>query len=180
MNRPSDLPAPALIFDGRPSLCLLAPSFLVTLSLILAAAFGVSRVPDAFVGTTDLTFRTLALYGFWALTAFLVLRFGFRMLVLRSTRITIDVERIHIQHGLFSIVTMSLELFRVIDVRAIQPLWLRLFDVGSLLIDSSDRVYPRLHLSGLPAPRDLRDRVNRAANSRRTQTGVREVTYGQA
>lgn len=95
------------------------------------------------------------------------------------TQITIDTERVTARQGILSRHVLSIELFRIQDVEAVQPWWQRPFGIGTVVLHSSDETFPRWRLFGLRNVDALRDALNRSAITLRERMGIREINMGR-
>lgn len=118
-----------------------------------AAAVGSASSADA-AAAADWVRRV----GFYAMVV-LVTLLGWRAIIggarLVTLRYTITPRRIQLATGLLSRHIENIEMPRIADVTVQEPLFLRLFGQGDLIIVSADRTMPWLRLHGLPKPRAL-------------------------
>ncbi|MFL9921904.1 PH domain-containing protein [Paraburkholderia fungorum] len=95
------------------------------------------------------------------------------------TEIVIDMERITCRQGILTRKVSSLELFRIQDVISLNPWWQRVFNVGTVVILTSDSSNPRWYLPGMVNAEQMRNALNRAAVALRDYKGIREVNMGR-
>lgn len=155
-----------ILFDGTPSQAINAPTVIV--ALIMFAGIAWCRVA--------LHAPQFLLVGPVVLVVGLVF---LSFLKTATTIYTIDEERIRIRRGIFTRKLVSLELFRVQDVTLIQKWWHRILHIGTVVIDSSDLISPRLSLRGMSRAEDLRNNLNKAAITLRDAKGIREINFGK-
>ncbi|MBI4556126.1 MAG: PH domain-containing protein [Candidatus Hydrogenedentes bacterium] len=98
-----------------------------------------------------------------------------KWLVLRCSVYEITTERIRLTKGVFSKQTEEIELYRVKDLNITQPFFLRMFSLGSIHLQTSDRSAPDFILRALPKIYELRDLIRKHVELRRDQKRVREV-----
>ena len=81
-----------------------------------------------------------------------------RHLARQSVKVTIAGEKLRYETGVFSKSTRIIQLPKVQDVRAVQSLWQRLFDVGDLSIETAGET-SRLVVENLDGPRQLAEQI---------------------
>lgn len=108
----------------------------------------------------------------------LALNLVIRIVQLLSCRIEIDEARIRVSAGLVVREVCSLELFRIQNVWSVTRWWQAPFDVGDIVIETSDARHPVWRLTGMRDPQALRDALNVAALELRRTRGVSEVNFG--
>jgi uncharacterized membrane protein YdbT with pleckstrin-like domain len=102
-----------------------------------------------------------------------------RYLQTRFTRYQITSERIRITTGVFSRRTEELELYRVKDTSLAEPFLLRvLFELGHLVLRTSDSSQPVVVIPALPDVHQLREEIRGCVEKVRARKGVREVDFG--
>jgi uncharacterized membrane protein YdbT with pleckstrin-like domain len=100
-----------------------------------------------------------------------------RWLALRCTRYEVTSERVFFSQGVFSRRTDCLELYRVRDIRIVEPFLLRIVGRGSVVMDTSDRTTPLFIFNAIPAPGQLADVLRENVEVCRRTKGVREVDF---
>jgi len=110
---------------------------------------------------------------FWLVIPLLVMFWNW--LVVRCTNYELTTERLRTRSGVFSRRTDELELYRVRDYRWEQPFWLRIFGLGNLSLDSSDRTNPVFVLRAIADGESLRNTIRRAVEVCKQTKRVREV-----
>ena len=86
-------------------------------------------------------------------------------------------ERIRLSRGILGKSHDELELYRVKDSTLEQPFFLRLFGLGNIVLDTSDRSTPIFTFKAVPDPSALRDELRTHVEARRTAKQVREVDF---
>ena len=84
-------------------------------------------------------------------------------------------ERLRYSHGIFNRHTEELELYRVKDSTLVQPFFLRMFSLGNIVLDTSDRTTPQFTLHAVDDPQAVREQLRACVESQRTQKRVREI-----
>lgn len=169
-----------VLFDGSPSALVVATHIvwraLVAIGVWLLYGLGLPKVMPLLAeqaGSAGMTPEQFELSVGWidrvAFWVALVIAAGFawRAIVgglrLVVTRYTITERRVQVGTGLLNRNIENLEIARIADVSAQQPLLLRVFGQGNLLVMSSDRSAPYLRLVGLPKPEALMGALLRQA-----------------
>lgn len=117
-------------------------------------------------------------YVFCALLFWLVIPIFialWKWLEVRSTRYELTTQRILSTTGIFSKHTDSIELYRVKDFCVREPFWYRLFGVGNVHLDTSDRSSPVFEFRAIREPRALADAIRHQVEHLRSVKGVREM-----
>lgn len=112
----------------------------------------------------------------WFLGAVLLIAaFGLGILVLlywyikvRSVRLTLDGDVMHLSRGIFSKDQIDLGIPEISTVRIRQTFWQRLFGVGAIEVFTSGDV-PEISLEGMPNPSFVRDYVRSRSQGRDLQ-----------
>ncbi|MCY0386811.1 PH domain-containing protein [Robbsia sp. Bb-Pol-6] len=167
----NDAAAQTIIFKGAPSQVVNAAAIfkgVAAIVVILAATLYASgqrwQVP-------------------WAIPviAVLVVMAGVGIACLRTafTEIIIDTERITLRQGIFNKRISSLELFRIQDLTSYHPWWQRAFNVGTIVVMTSDSNNPVWRLNGIVDAEAMRAALNHAAIALRDRKGIREVNMGR-
>jgi uncharacterized membrane protein YdbT with pleckstrin-like domain len=94
---------------------------------------------------------------------------------LRSREYELTSERFLITHGIFSRQTDTMELYRVKDFTMLQPFFLRLFRLGNLVLQTSDRTTPTFVIEAIRDPKGFSDLVRKHVESCRDRKRVGEV-----
>lgn len=113
----------------------------------------------------------MALLSFLLIPILLIL---IRYLTVRCTKYAFTNRRLTIKTGVLSRSTEEIELFRVKDTGLEEPLFLRLFGLGHVLVIPVDATAAAVVMRSIPNPEKirllLRDQVNGARSNRRTVT----------
>ena len=103
--------------------------------------------------------------------------FLYNWLTTEFTSYSITPERLFIRSGILSKSTDVLELYRVRDFVFEQPVMLRIFSLGNLILESSDRTHPTVVLSGVPDGEALMNMLRTHVEACRVDKNVREVDF---
>ena len=154
---------------GRPSQWTTLGQYIVAVGLILG---GMTLNPLGSGWLTQTQFYDVQ-PGWWV--AGLGVLYGlWKFMAVRCIRYTLTEERLTDQSGVLNRITDSLELYRVKDTQVLEPIWLRLFGLGDVRVESTDRTTPTVILRAIHKPKEaamiIRDRVEEM----RVRKGVRE------
>jgi uncharacterized membrane protein YdbT with pleckstrin-like domain len=132
----------------RPSMKFIKAGYALTLLVILAAVvvhyeFIADKYPTPWLPTLSL------LLLLWPVK---------RHLERQSVKLTIAGEKLRYETGLFSKSTRIIQLPKVQDVRAVQSIWQRMFDVGDLSIETAGE-NSRLIVENLDHPQQLAEQI---------------------
>ncbi|WP_338794105.1 PH domain-containing protein [Bernardetia sp. MNP-M8] len=118
---------------------------------------------------------------FWVvLLASIIIPFSIVFLRIFDTRFinyTLTSERLIIKKGMLTRTTDEIELYRVKDIRLVEPFLQRLVGLSVIEITSSDRSNPNLSLSGIRKGDELRNNLRNQVERLRTNKNVREVDF---
>lgn len=95
----------------------------------------------------------------------------------RFTNYSLTSERLIIKKGILTRTTDEIELYRVKDIRLVEPFLQRLVGLSVIEITSSDRSNPNLSLSGIKNGDELRNNLRNQVERLRTNKNVREVDF---
>ena len=104
-----------------------------------------------------------AIYGLW------------RWLKVGAHKFELTSERLLTSRGVLSRVTDTLELYRVKDMRIIQPLRQRLFGLETIELMTSDETSPVIMIDHIPSHLRLSDKIRAQVETCRVAKGTREV-----
>ena len=155
------------IWRGTPSQLINFPVFLVC-ALAAGALLGVGGVlysrgtiaPAADMAIAGAALIPLAI-SFW------------KWLVVRCRRYELTTERLLLTSGVFSRDSQALELYRVKDYSLSEPLLLRLFGLGDIVLNTSDESNPTVTLRAVSGAQTLRDDIRKHVEICRDKKRVR-------
>jgi len=87
-----------------------------------------------------------------------------------SVRYRLTSHRIFLEEGILSRRISEIELLRVDDLSVTQNLIERLFDVGEVILITSDATHPRLELAGIRSPVEVKEQIRTHVQKRRSRT----------
>ena len=119
---------------------------------------------------------------FWGIVLLPVVLIGLILLLrvwylVASTRYRLTTQRLFVQTGLIAKKLEEVELFRVKDVTVSQRFLQRLFDVGSVVVLSTDDTTPRLELAGICNPIEVKEKIRNAFRTSRQREGMRMAEF---
>lgn len=96
-------------------------------------------------------------------------------LVVKNQRYELTSHRLRVHSGILSKKTDELELYRIKDTKFDQPFFLRLFNLGNVIIISSDASTPTSSIHAVKEAQNLREKLRNLVEERRDQKRVRMV-----
>jgi uncharacterized membrane protein YdbT with pleckstrin-like domain len=114
----------------------------------------------------------LGLFFWLVIPLFVIL---WKWLVVKNTKYELTTERLRMRHGVLNKKLDELELYRVRDYKLDQPFFLRLFSLGNVILQTSDRTHPTVLIEAVPNAEELREQLRTHVEACRTSKGVREV-----
>ena len=93
----------------------------------------------------------------------------------RLTEYELTSQRLVFRSGVFNRKTEEVELYRVRDSSLDEPLFLRLFGAGNVVISATDASAPNLLLRAVKGPADVRQKLRAAVEAVREQKRVRSI-----
>jgi uncharacterized membrane protein YdbT with pleckstrin-like domain len=121
----------------------------------------------------NLPWYILWLLLFWLVIPLFILLW--QWLVIRTTVYELTSERLKLRRGVLNKHLDEVELYRVRDYQLEQPFFLRLFGLGNILLQTSDRSHPSVRLRAIRDGEQLYERVRAAVEESRARKGVREL-----
>ncbi|MEQ9461943.1 MAG: PH domain-containing protein [Phycisphaeraceae bacterium] len=89
----------------------------------------------------------------------------------------LSTQRIQVVTGVLSRTTDDLELYRVRDLTIHQPFWYRIFGLGDIVMETSDRTHPVMTIRAVRKAREVRDLIREHVEKRRMETKTRAVDF---
>jgi uncharacterized membrane protein YdbT with pleckstrin-like domain len=84
-------------------------------------------------------------------------------------------ERFRQKSGVFTRHTDELELYRIKDTELHEPLYERIFGLGTIILHTSDKTSPVIKIGGVKNAEALRQLIRDSVESLRKRRGVREL-----
>ena len=98
-----------------------------------------------------------------------------KILKTRSHKFELTSERLLISGGVFNVVTESLELYRVKDIRMTQPFFERLFGLENIELTTSEISAPFVRIDHVPKSEKLGDKIRTQVEACRVAKNTREI-----
>ncbi|HEX9875385.1 MAG TPA: PH domain-containing protein [Gammaproteobacteria bacterium] len=119
--------------------------------------------------------RSFVLYGlfFWLVVPLFII--FYRWLDIKCTKYELTSQRFKTRSGILNRKLDELELYRVKDYKLDNPFFLRLFSLGNIILETSDRSHPVVIIRAIPHAEQLREHIRKCVEVRRDQKGVREL-----
>ncbi len=103
-----------------------------------------------------------------------------RYLIIRCRVYELTSDRLRLYNGVFNRTIDEIELYRVKDSTITQPFWIRVFGLGNVVLDTSDRSHPTAEMLAISDPQGVRELVRANVERLRDQKRVREVDFDGA
>ena len=98
-----------------------------------------------------------------------------KWLVVRNIGYELTTERLKLREGVLNRLLNELELYRVRDYRLEQPLFLRMFSLGNIIIRTTDSTHPIVTLRAIREPETVLELVRRHVEECRARKSVRAI-----
>jgi uncharacterized membrane protein YdbT with pleckstrin-like domain len=118
------------------------------------------------------SFILLGLFFWLVIPLFIIL---WKWLVVKNTKYELTTERLRMRHGVLNKKTDELELYRVRDYKLEQPFFLRIFSLGNISLQTSDKSHPHVVIRAIPNSEELREQFRTHVEACRMRKGVREL-----
>lgn len=104
---------------------------------------------------------------------------GWKWLVVRCRKYEITTQRLRLFEGVLNQDIDEVELYRVKDTRIVRPIWLRVFDLGNIELETSDRTHPKPVLTAIGDAIEVREHLRKYVEILRDEKRVREVDFDE-
>lgn len=118
---------------------------------------------------------TLCGLFFWTILPLFVMYW--RYLKTRNTKFEITSQRLIIKEGVFNKKTEQIELYRVKDIHLEEPLLMRIFGLGNIRLDTSDKEFSEELLPAMKDAAWLKDKIRDTVEALRVKRNVREMDF---
>lgn len=132
---------------------------LIVIMLLIWASLGFSNIYLALVIIAPLA------YAFWV------------WLSTRCRVYELTNERMRVYTGVLNQEIDEVELYRVKDTKILRPIWLRIFGLSTVILDTSDRALPKLELKAVRHGAKIREDIRKYVEILRDKKRVREVDF---
>ena len=119
-------------------------------------------------------FVLLGIFFWLIIPIFIIL---WKWLVVRNTRYELTTERLKIRQVVLNKKMDDLELYRVRDFKLEKPFFLRLFSLGNIILQTSDKSHPVVILRAIKDGEEIREQIRNMVEACRVKKRVREVDY---
>jgi uncharacterized membrane protein YdbT with pleckstrin-like domain len=120
------------------------------------------------------SFILLGLF-FWLVIPLLLILW--KWLEVKNTKYELTTQRLRTRYGILNKKTDEIELYRVRDYKLDEPFFLRIFSLGNIILQTSDKSHPTVMLKAITHGEDLREKLRTYVEECRTRKGVREVDF---
>lgn len=103
-----------------------------------------------------------------------------RYLVIRCEAFELTSQRLRISKGILNQTIDEVELYRVKDVLLEKKWWMRILNLGSLYLETSDRSLPNITISAVSDATTLRETLRREVENVRDKKRVRELDFEES
>ena len=121
----------------------------------------------------NLPWYILWLLLFWLVIPLFILLW--QWLVIRNTIYELTTERLKLRRGVLNKELDEVELYRVRDYKLERPFFMRIFGLGHILLQTSDRSHPSVRLRAVRDGERLYEQLRGAVEQSRARKGVREL-----
>ena len=95
---------------------------------------------------------------------------------LSFTRYALSDDRLFLSVGFFSVKDEEILLYRIRDISSKRNLWQRIFGVGTVTVDSSDKSTPQVVLKNIKFPQDFKELLHENVEECKMK---RRMRYGE-
>lgn len=149
-----------ILWKASPSQLLNLGKFLIALLLMAGIGIGGMYFPPIWAA--------LVLPLGWILWVYLKVR---------CERFELTTERLRMYSGVFNQTIDEIELYRVKDTVMELPFWFRIFGLGTLKLDTSDRSHPKVSIHAIRDAVGVRETLRKQVEYWRDKKRVREVDF---
>ena len=112
---------------------------------------------------------------FWLVFPLIIILW--KWLIVKNTVYELTTQRLRTRYGVLNKKMDELELYRVKDYKLEQPFFLRLFSLGNIIIETSDKSHPIVLIHAIPDAEGIREKIRTHVEERRDKKRVREVDF---
>ncbi len=98
-----------------------------------------------------------------------------KWLEVKCFKYRLTTQRLSVTRGIFNKRTDELELYRIKDITLAEPFFLRLFGLGNIKLDTSDKSSPEVNMEYIAKAPNVRDLIRRHVEAMRDKKRVREI-----
>jgi len=112
---------------------------------------------------------------FWTIIPLFMMYWNY--LKIKNMKFTITSQRLISREGIFNKKTEQIELYRIKDIILVEPILLRIFKLGNVILITSDKTKPNQLLLAMHDPNNLRDIIRNIVEDLRVSKDVKEVDF---
>jgi uncharacterized membrane protein YdbT with pleckstrin-like domain len=112
---------------------------------------------------------------FWLIIPLFII--AWRWLVVKNTQYELTTQRLRTRSGVINKKTDDLELYRVKDYRLDQPFALRIFSLGNVVLETSDKSHPIVVVQAIRNAEQLKEKLRTQVEALRDKKRVRELDF---
>ena len=112
---------------------------------------------------------------FWTVLPLFVMYWHY--LKTKNTKFEITSQRLIVKEGVFNKTTEQIELYRVKDIHLEEPLLMRIFGLGNIRLNTSDKDLERELMPAMSNPEELKDKIRHVVEALRVSRNVREMDF---
>ena len=123
--------------------------------------------------TVNIPVFIFCLLLFWTvIPLFLII---WRWLAVANIKYELTTQRLILSDGVLTREINELELYRVKDMRIVQPFLLRIFHLGNIILATSDASHPVVIIQAIPEVMDVQNKIRNLVEQCREKKHVREL-----
>lgn len=100
-----------------------------------------------------------------------------KWLEIKNVKYELTNQRLKVRRGILSKKTDELELYRIKDYQIDEPFFLRLFSLSNIILSTSDRSHPTVHITAIKNAEEIRETIRSHVEELRDRKRVREVDF---
>ncbi|MBD3777213.1 MAG: PH domain-containing protein [Thiotrichales bacterium] len=100
-----------------------------------------------------------------------------KYLTTKNTKFEITSQRLLVQQGVFNKVTEQIELYRVKDIHLDEPILMRIFGLGNIRLNTSDKEFSEEVLPAMSNAVELKETIRNLVEALRVKRNVREMDF---
>ena len=120
------------------------------------------------------TYLLCILFCFLIIPIFIMI---WKWISLNAIKYQLTSQRLKTISGVFNQQVDELELYRVKDYRIEKPFWLRLYSLGNIILETSDKSSPIFVIEAVKGPEKVKDTIRDLVEDVRDNKGVKEVDF---
>ena len=155
-------------------ICSKSPSQVLNIRAFFSATIIISIIVSVYVvGKEKLQLPPY----FLALIIFPVITSVWRYMQIKCQKYELTTERLRVISGVLNRSTDEIELYRIKDFSLTEPFMMRIFKLGDIFIESSDKSMPYLKIKALPRAAEFKEHLRACVEEIRQKKNVREVDF---